>query len=255
VAPTREELREHLVRSAIAGSVQTPAGDVVRKAQMVSDGEEEASFGLKGMARYGRGDVLAEIQRQFGWEPTPGESPFARTYIEPDLLLDEFDQARDRIASAGREGQRVILATGHPTGVFALHAQVGAALRAAGAKLLRPGDGLPVRVRDSERMVRFVQDVATLSSGANLYHTHSARPMGVVLDDLDGDVDLVIADHGWAGTAAQRGFDVIGIADINDPALPMAKAEGRAGIVLGMDDNVMPRHYDLVAEYLTAGLE
>jgi hypothetical protein len=49
---------------------------------------------------------------------------------------------------------------------------------------------------------------------------------------------------------------VVSVADINDPALPMAKAEGRAGIVLGMDDNVRPTPsaYDPLADYLLARL-
>jgi hypothetical protein len=97
--------------------------------------------------------------------------------------------------------------------------------------------------------------VAVLTSGANIYHTHDARPMQQVLDRADEAgqaVDLVVGDHGWAGAAAERGIDVVGVADINDPALVMAKAERRAGVVLGMDDNVpLPRHYDRVADYLT----
>jgi hypothetical protein len=36
--------------------------------------------------------------------------------------------------------------------------------------------------------------------------------------------------------------------------LAMAKAEGRVGVVLGMDDNVLPAAYDPVADYLVAGL-
>ena len=47
---------------------------------------------------------------------------------------------------------------------------------------------------------------------------------------------------------------MVAVADINDPALPMAKAKGRAGIVLGMDDNVRatPSAYDPLADYLLA---
>jgi len=71
---------------------------------------------------------------------------------------------------------------------------------------------------------------------------------GVELANLAGDtLGEVIA-------AAERGIDVVAVADINDPALPMAKAEGRAGIVLGMDDNVRPTPsaYDPLADYLLA---
>jgi hypothetical protein len=72
--------------------------------------------------------------------------------------------------------------------------------------------------------------------------------------DQAGEVDLVIGDHGFAGAAAERGIDVVAVADINDPALPMAKAEGRAGVVIGMDDNVLPAHYEPLADQLLAGL-
>jgi hypothetical protein len=34
----------------------------------------------------------------------------------------------------------------------------------------------------------------------------------------------------------------------------MAKADGRVGVVLGMDDNVLPAHYEPVADYLIARL-
>ena len=251
----RDELRDHLITTRIAGSVQTPIGDVLRKAQIVAAGTPEHSFGLSGLDAFSPEEILAEVERQFGWAPTPGEPPGGPTYIDPDLLLAELDRAVERLATAAREGQRVLLASGHPTGVMAMHQQVGMALREGGAKLLHPGDGLRLELDGMARQVRYVLEVAVLTSGANIYHTHDARPMQQVLDRADEAgqaVDLVVGDHGWAGAAAERGIDVVGVADINDPALVMAKAEGRAGVVLGMDDNVpLPRHYDRVADYLT----
>jgi hypothetical protein len=252
---SRDELREHLIRTRIAGSVQTPVQDVLYKARIVASGSTEHSFGLSGLDRYTPDEVLAEVTRQFGWTHTPGEPGDGPTWIDPDVLLAELDRAAERLATAAREGQRVLLASGHPTGVMAMHQQVGMALRAGGAKLLHPGDGLHLDLDAKARQVRYVLDVAVLTSGANLYHTHDARPMRLVLERAEErgeSIDLVVADHGWAGAAAERGIDVVGVADINDPALIMAKAEGRAGVVLGMDDNVvLPRHYDQVAEYLT----
>jgi hypothetical protein len=56
-----------------------------------------------------------------------------------------------------------------------------------------------------------VLNVATLSSTSHLFHTHDAHPMELVLDQA-GEVDLVVADHGWAGAAAERGIDVVGLA-------------------------------------------
>lgn len=250
---TRDELGRHLVATRIAGSVQTPVADVLRKAERIAAGDPEHSFGLSGMTRYSPGDVLEQVRLQYGWTHTEGEPSFGPTWIDPELLLDELDRARDRLARAAENGERVVFASGHPTGVLAMHQQVCAALRNAGAKVARPGDGLGFMLGGHRRQVRYVQHVAVLASGANLKHTHSPHPMELVLDQAD-DLDLVVGDHGWAGAAAERGIDVVGIADINDPALPMARAEGRAGVVLPMDDNVLPVHYDPVVDYLIARL-
>jgi hypothetical protein len=257
--PSREELREHLVATRIAGSVQTPVGDVLRKAQYVADGNPDHSFGISGLDRYDVDDVLGQVTAQFGWSGKPDEPPEGPSWIDPDLVLDELDRAAARITVAGREGQRVLLGSGHPTGIMALWQLVGMALGAAGAKLLHVADGQPVLspgydFEGKHRMVRYVLGVAVLSSGANLYHTHSSAPMELVLRQDAEDIDLVLADHGWAGAAIERGHETVSIADINDPALPMAKHDGRTGIVIGMDDNVLPWAYEPVAEYLVAGL-
>ena len=250
---TRDELGRHLVATRIAGSVQTPVADVLRKAELVAAGDPEHCFGLSGMNRYRPDDILEQVQHQYGWTYTEGEPSFGPTWIDPELLLDELDRAAERLARAADNGERVVFATGHPTGVLAMHQQVCTALRNAGAKVTRPGDGTAFRLREHRRQVRYVQHVAVLASGANLYHTHDAHPMELVLDEAD-DLDLVVGDHGWAGAAAERGIDVVSLADINDPALPMARAEGRAGVVLPMDDNVLPVHYDPVVDYLIARL-
>jgi hypothetical protein len=55
--------------------------------------------------------------------------------------------------------------------------------------------------------------------------------------------DLVFADHGFAGAAIEAGVDTVSIADINDPALVVARSQGRAGPVVVMDDNVQPEAY------------
>ncbi|HZD71535.1 MAG TPA: phosphatase [Actinomycetes bacterium] len=250
---TREELGRHLVATRIAGSVQTPVLDVLRKAERVAAGDPEHCFGLSGMGRYSPDDVLAQVTAQFGWSYMEGEPVTSSAWIDPELLLNELDRAADRLARAARNGESVLFASGHPTGVLSLHQQLCAGLRGAGAKVERPADGTAFRLGEHRRQVRYVQHVAVLASGANLYHTHEAHPMELVLDQA-GEVDLVVADHGWAGAAAERGIDVVGLADVNDPALPMAKAEGRAGVVLPMDDNVLPVHYDPIADYLISKL-
>ena len=53
----------------------------------------------------------------------------------------------------------------------------------------------------------------------------------------------MFADHGLAGAAVEAGVDTISIADVNDPALIVAKAQGRTDVVIVMDDNVQPESY------------
>ena len=63
--------------------------------------------------------------------------------------------------------------------------------------------------------------------------------------------DLVVADHGWAGCAGQRGVDSVGYADCNDPALFLGEAEGTLQVVVPLDDHVVsPRYYDPMTAYL-----
>jgi hypothetical protein len=63
--------------------------------------------------------------------------------------------------------------------------------------------------------------------------------------------DLVVADHGWAGYAAQAGLDSVGYADCNDPALFLAEAEGTLQVAVPLDDHVLsPRYYDPMTAYL-----
>ena len=58
-------------------------------------------------------------------------------------------------------------------------------------------------------------------------HTHDGEPMRRIL--RAGRPDLVFADHGFAGAAIEQAVDAVSIADVNDPALIVARAQGRTG--------------------------
>ena len=55
--------------------------------------------------------------------------------------------------------------------------------------------------------------------------------------------DLVVADHGFAGAAIEAGVETVSVADVNDPALLVAKAQGRTDVVVVMDDHVAADAY------------
>jgi ABC-type glycerol-3-phosphate transport system substrate-binding protein len=154
----------------------------------------------------------------------------------------------------------VLLATGHPAGLLVVQMAAAGALRAAGATVLTPGAGFEYQSMTTwgpvDRHVRYVADVAVVSSVGNLNHTHSPEPMRGVLAALaaagEPPPDLVMADHGWAGAAGQAGFTSVGFADSNDPALFVGEAEGLVAVSVPLDDNVQPRLYKPVTAYLLA---
>ncbi|HET9250099.1 MAG TPA: phosphatase, partial [Actinomycetota bacterium] len=67
-------------------------------------------------------------------------------------------------------------------------------------------------------------------------HTHRPEAMRRML--ADERPDLVVADHGFAGAAVEAGVETLSIADVNDPALIVAKAQGRTEVVVVLDDHV-----------------
>ena len=139
--------------------------------------------------------------------------------------------------------ERVIVATGHPVGLAHLYIEVGRLLRAGGATILEPADGATWHDADRPHpwQIRYLDGVAMLTDEASARHTHSGDAMDRMLDDLTPD--LVFADHGFAGAAIERGVDTVSIADVNDPALLVAQAQGRTRTVIVMDDNVAPQAY------------
>ena len=80
-----------------------------------------------------------------------------------------------------------------------------------------------------------------LTDGREPRHTHRPDALERMLEDVTPD--LVVADHGFAGAAIQAGVETISIADVNDPALLVAKSLGRTEHVIVMDDHVNPAAY------------
>jgi len=109
--------------------------------------------------------------------------------------------------------------------------------------VLRPYEG--VSWKDGDRrhhwQVRYLGGVAMLTDKSSARHTHSGEPMRRMLEEERPD--LVFADHGFAGSAIEKGIETLSIADVNDPALLVAKALGRTRTVVVMDDNVQPDAY------------
>jgi histidinol phosphate phosphatase hisN-like protein len=240
---SEEELIDGCLRGGMAGVVSHPMDNVLWKIGLLCDGDPEAQFGLSGVDVMSEEQVLALIGAASGFEPDPYVR-WGPVRVQPEPILAECRRMGDRLAIAVSRGERVLLATGHPTGLIQLYAELGRVLAGFGCEILRPADGVrweePHR-RQRHHEIRYVNGVAVLTDRASARHTHSPRAMQTMLQEVTPD--LVVADHGFAGAAIEAGVGTVSVADVNDPALIVAKAQGRTDVVVVMDDNVSPEAY------------
>ena len=71
----------------------------------------------------------------------------------------------------------------------------------------------------------YIDGVAVTTDRASLMHSHGHRAMDMMIEQASR-VDLVVADHGYAGAAINAGIPVIALMDTNDPALALAHRLG-----------------------------
>jgi hypothetical protein len=239
----RSELARGLLDARIAGDeVSHPLDNVLRNIRLLHEGDPDKLFGLSGVDVVEPVEVLQLVGRAAGFVPDL-DARTGPVPVDPHLVLDACSAAGERLASAVRRGERVILATGHPVGLAHLYIEVGRALRQRGVETPHPADGATWHDvdRDHPWQIRYLEGVAILTDTASARHSHSGEPMARMLEAERPD--LVFADHGFAGAAIERGVETISIADVNDPALLVAQAQGRTEIVMVMDDHVAPQDY------------
>jgi Phosphatase len=258
-----DELRQQLQDARIAGAVDTPRENNLEKYAMFAHGLAWASFGLETSRTWSVDDVVALMARKVGVSADLDHRHGADR-IDPDLTIDGLTRMAASLAAVAGPGHRVIVATGHPAGLFAVHLPLALALAASGTEILTPGMGwsydLNTHKGQVSREIRYISGVAMVSTRGELNHTHSARPMQAMLADLAAagadPPDLVLADHGWAGAAGQAGITSVGFADSNDPALFVGEEEGKVRVAVPLDDNVEPHLYAPLTAFLlhAAGL-
>lgn len=251
---SREDLRRALLEARIAGVVSHDRANVVVKLLRLCQGDPDSQFGLAGVDAMPFEEVLRLMAEAGGFDPDPTLRQGV-VEVDPDRVMARLERIGDRLALAAERGERVVLATGHPTGLPLLYAETGRLLQRNGVELLRPLEGVSWKEEGRRREVRYLHGVAVLTDRGSTLHTHSAGPMQRMLDAATPD--LVFADHGFAGAAIEAGIDTVSIADVNDPALVVAHKQGRAGPVVVMDDNVRPEAYwpcfQVIASRLSPG--
>ncbi len=238
-----DRLIAHLVDAGIAGDVRTPRSSNVGNIDKLLAGDPDYHFGVTLDRPWTATQILAVMARRAGIDPDPQRRD-GTDRIDPVLTMTGLDVAAARIGEAARNRSRVLFATGHPTGLLSLYLPIADALARAGCVLLTPGDGRSIPgVGRRQKWIRYAGPVAALGTAADLVHTHRAEPMQLMLKALAdfrvAPPDLVIADHGWAGAAANVGIPTIGFADCNDPGLFVAAEQGQDVVAVPLDDNVI----------------
>lgn len=159
----------------------------------------------------------------------------------------------------------MLIGTGHPHRLLGFYAALADALSAAGCTVLTPAHGhrVDITTRFGLRTynLQYVRGVALVrrreaerSGGEPGAHTHSPLPVRTALAaaaERGGPLpELVIGDHGWVCGAGQLGFEAIGLADTDDPALFVGEAEGAVSVVVPLDDGVRSDYYRPLTRYV-----
>ena len=239
-----DDLVDGLLAGRVAGPITSHPLDNVRKnIRLLCEGDPGKQFGMSGLpGAMDEWEILQAVGGLAGFAPDP-DVHVGPTPIDPDRVLESCERVGDRLALACERGERVILATGHPVGLILLYGEIGRELSARGANLLRPYEGQTWEDREDGHplQLRYFFGVAILTNRASAKHTHNGEPMRRML--RAARPDLVFADHGFAGSAIEAGVETLSIADVNDPALVLARELGRTSEVIVMDDNVQPDAY------------
>lgn len=252
-------LLDYLVAARLTGRVATPLASTRHNCARLVEGDPDYTFGLSDWRDATVEEVLAAVRAAGGVEATgDGDEDPAGGFIDPGATVEGIARHGGALASfVAAGGGRVLLATGHPSALLSHYGAVARALAAAGCEVVRPLDGAPLTADGRREAIRYLDGVGALSFHGGLHHTHRSGPMEQLLSAAGGagGVDLVVADHGFAGAAIEAGIPTLSIADVNDPALPLAQARGRTDGVLLIDDGLGPSLFVPVTEAVLAGVE
>jgi hypothetical protein len=239
----RDELAAALLDGDVAGTATHPLDNVRANALMLIDGDPDKLFGLSGLPGTFDIDGILDLVAEGAGVPIDHEARYGPVEIAPEPIVEACEAMGERLARAATDRQRVVLATGHPVGLALLYHAIDRLLTERGAEVLRLANGK--RWRDPHLAHDWFVDhwggVAMLTDGREPRHTHWADAMRRMLDEQRPDV--VVADHGFAGAAIEAGVETLSIADVNDPVLIVARAQGRTDVVVVMDDHVEPDAY------------
>jgi hypothetical protein len=239
--------REELTRALVAGGVAGPAGhqhdNVFGNIRKLVEHDPDKLFGLSDMPEpFGFEDIVRLVGEASG-VPIDELATQGSPDLDSGAVLDACEAVGDRLAEAARRGERILFATGHPGDLDPLYGAIAELATARGARIVRPAEGVTWSDPTVGHgwTVAYHGAVGMVTDGRRPRHPHRPDPMERMLEE--DRPDLVVADHGFAGAAIQAGVETLSVADVNDPALIVAKAQGRTEVVVVLDDHVPPEAY------------
>ncbi len=248
--PLLAQLADRLSEAGVAGSrTSHGAENNLYKIGLLLEHHESNTFGME--------DLLQGVDFEEAYEavslhignPPDREENQGRGCIDPARTAAGLIEAGERIGSVAESGGRLIFATGHPGALILYYLGLARWAQELG------GDVLTIETRGRYQRgvsLDWAESVAALGDGASLFHTHDPEPMRDVLRQT-GAVDLVVADHGFAGAAIAAGIPTVVVMDTNDPAFAVVAARGADVTVVPMDDNRPLNSYSAALDVLKGG--
>ncbi|WP_184079468.1 phosphatase [Nocardiopsis mwathae] len=255
--PSRAELIQHLVRTGIAGHVDTPRQSNLRHYRRLCHKDPYYQFGLTFAHEWSFSEVLALMVKRCGVVADESHQWGIDT-IDPDLTVDALEAVGDRLAEAARYRERVMFATGHPRNLLETYQLWKSELEKRGCEVVTAAGGYSYEVTTEQpphrRILVWRDGVGLVMDGEAPRHSHHPFGMRAALNSLTERGEewpqVVIADHGFAGAAGEAGIPTIGFADCNDPALFLAEHEGKLLTTVPLDDGYSTDDYRPLSDYV-----
>jgi hypothetical protein len=257
-------LRAHLVAARLAGVVATTREASLRSYRLFAARDPRVLIGIDPEQTWEQRDLIELMAQKCGVSADPRQTS-GHDVIDPELTLAALGAFAERLRAVAERGGPVLIGTGHPHRLLGFYAALAGALSAAGCSVLTPAQGRCVDITtrfglrtynlDYVRGVALVRPPGPGRPGCEPgAHTHSPLPVRLALAaaaDAGGPLpELVIGDHGWVCGAGQLGFQTLGLADTDDPALFVGQAEGRVSVVVPLDDAVRAAYYRPLTRYV-----
>ncbi|MFF4899975.1 phosphatase [Streptomyces sp. NPDC001068] len=257
-------LRDYLVAVGLAGVVGSARERSLRRYRLFAARDPRVLIGIDPQGDWTERELVRLMASRCGVSDDP-RCVSGHDVIDPELTVVALDAFAERVGEVARRRAPVLFGTGHPHRLIGFYAGLADALSAAGCEILTPAQGrcvdITTRFGLRTRSLDYVQGVGLVreSEGerpgcAPGEHTHSPLPVRVALAAAaggDGPLpELVVGDHGWVCGAGQLGFEAIGLADTDDPALFVGEAEGVVSVAVPVDDGVRSDYYTPLTRYV-----